>query len=212
MTADPNMPDRRDDAAEPVPMGAEEGEAWLTQHPEVFGEHGDLPRLRELWQSAPPLEPADAAWTATRARIEASLPGRPRVLRRRWPLWASAGALLAAAAAVVAVMLSRPGGEGLPKPSLAQPTTAIEGPFAVAEAEEVHIVSMDPRDVAALVVGEPPIADEFVFAAPADVKVIKVEPCPVSGRRASLVQGDVPMLFTTVARAEEPDDGEREEK
>ena len=81
----------------------------------------------------------------------------------------------AAAAILGAVLLVRSGWMTAPRPP-SQP--AEEEAYPVAEASDVTIISMDARDVAALVVGEPPVAGELIFAQPADVRVIKCDAAP----------------------------------
>ncbi len=90
-------------------------------------------------------------------------------------------------------------------PAQPQPLPQVaEEAFPVAEADEVTIISMDARDIAALVVGEPPVAGDLEFVRADDIRVIKCERCPKSGNVARLEQGEVPMVVTSVARADEP--------
>ncbi len=165
-------------------------ETWLTEHPEAKDDFADLPRLRELYQSICPPEPDDAAWNAVQARIHESISrGQSERTSSRRPLWAILG--LTAAAAILSLLLARS-----LWPTRA-PTPGVEEPFPVAEADEVTIISMDARDVAALVVGEPPVGGELEFARPEDIRVIRCERCPHSGRMARLEQdGEVPMFVT----------------
>ena len=109
---------------------------------------------------------------------------------------------LIAAAAVIAVLLSRSWWMQTPSSRPAP----VEEPFAVAEADDVDILSIDARDVAGLVVGEPPVSGELVFASMDDVHVLECTCCPKSGNIAKLEQGEVPMLVTTVARVDTPHD------
>jgi len=169
-------------------------EDWLREHPEVNDDLADLPRLRELYQSACPQEPEEAVWSTLFLRINAS------VVRVRSPrLWKAviAGSV---AAAILAVLLAR----SMWTTNEFVPATVQRGeePFPVAGADDVTIISMDARDVFALVVGEPPVGDDLEFARPEDIRIIRCERCPYSGRLARLEQGDeVPMLVTAAAVA-----------
>lgn len=169
-------------------------EAWLREHPEANDDLADLPRLRELYQSVAPPEPGEAAWSAVHARISESV-GRTRSPRPWWAI--AAGAV---AAAIIILLLARTGLNTtvpIPAPETVQ---RVEEPFPVVDPDDVTIISMDANDVAALVVGEPPIGDDLEFARPEDIHVIRCERCPFSGRAARLERGDeVPMLVTAAA-------------
>lgn len=179
--------------------GADDIEVWLTEHPEAHGDLADLQRLSELVQSVCPPEPDEDVWLAARTRIhDAAAAARPERRRSPRPLWAVLS--LTAAAVLGGVLLVRSGWMTVPRPQ-AQPVE--EEAYPVAEAEDVTIISMDARDVAALVVGEPPVAGELIFAQPADVRVIKCERCPHSGNVPRLAQGEVPMFVTSVARTDD---------
>lgn len=183
-------------------------DAWMREHPEANEDLADLPRLRELYQSAGPLEPSEDAWRMVGSRIHESL-SRVRAPRPWWAI-----ALGSAAAAIVAVLLTRPlwtppsplveggGGEG----KMTAEMQSREEPFPVVDLDDVTIISMDAHDVAALVVGEPPVGDDLEFARPEDIRVIHCARCPYSGRFARLEKGDeIPMLVTAAA-VEPPND------
>lgn len=173
-------------------------EDWLREHPEANDDLADLPRLRELYQSACPPEPEEAAWSAVCSRIYASI-GRTRRPRPWWII--AAGSV---AAAILALLLARPLWKTSTPVESPETVQRIEEPFPVVEAEDVTILSMDARDVAALVVGEPPVGDDLEFARPEDIHVIRCERCPVSGRLARLEQGDEVPMFVSVATTTPP--------
>lgn len=162
-------------------------EDWLRENPGANDDLADLPHLRELFQSACPPEPNEAGWKAVCSRIHRSLgPGRSR---RPWRIVAAG----AAAAAILALLLARPlWRTNKPVPEVVR---RIDEPFAVVDPDDVAIVSMDARDVAALVVGEPPVGDDLEFARPEDVHVIRCERCPFSGRKARPESGDEVLMF-----------------
>lgn len=175
-------------------------EAWLTEHPEAKDDLSDLSQLRALYQSVWPTEPDEAAWNAVPAHIHDSIV-RGRSRPARWPRLAWAFVGLAAASVLLGIVVTR----SWWMTNVPAPVPLVEEPFPVANAEDVTIISMDARDVAALVVGEPPVRGDLEFARPEDIHVIRCERCPVSGRLARLEQeGDVPMFVSAVVAA--PDD------
>jgi hypothetical protein len=175
-------------------------EAWLTEHPEAKDDLSDLSQLRALYQSVWPTDPDEAAWNAVPAHIhESILQGRSR--RSRWPRLAWAFAGLAAASVLLGLGLTRSWWTANVPP----PAPLAEEPFPVAEAKDVTIISMDARDVAALVVGEPPVWGDLEFARAEDIHVVRCERCPISGRLARLEQeGEVPMFVSATVAV--PDD------
>jgi hypothetical protein len=190
------------------PGGADDAvrdlESWLTEHPQEQGDLADLLRLRELYQSLPPRQPDEAACNVVLSRLHdlASEPTAHRVRSRR-PLWALLGGV---AAILAVVLLARALTTKDVRPPTIEPFAAAnEEPFAVADEEDVVIDSMEARDVAALVVGEPPVGGELAFVRLEDVRVLKCERCPLSGALARLEDHDeVPMLVS--AAEPEPDD------
>lgn len=156
----------------------------------------DLLRLRRLSQSVPPPEPDETSWRAVLARVHASLESPTGRRRSPRPVWGIVG--LTAAAVILASLLTRSlWTTSVPVPV---PTPPVEEPFPVVEADDVTIVSMDAGDVAALVVGELPVSGELEFARPEDIRVIRCERCPHSGRFARLEPGEeVPMFVSAVA-------------
>lgn len=169
-------------------------DAWMREHPEANDDLADLPRLRELYQSASPPEPEEGAWDRVSSRIYDSI---VRVRSPR-PWWAIAAGSVAAAILLLLLARSvRNTTVPVPLPEIVQ---RVEEPFPVVDPDDVVIVSMDARDAAALVVGEPPVGDDLEFARPEDIRVIRCERCPYSGKLARLEQGDeVPILVTAAA-------------
>jgi hypothetical protein len=202
MSHDRDNAERREGADDPARESLPAfGDGVLPPDAEAGAIFADLRRFREWCRSVPPPEPEDAVWTATLTRLhDAVRTAKPRGRRSPRLVWAVAG--LAAAAALLAVFLSRP--LWMKAPSLPQPP--VEEPFPVAEADDVDIISIDARDVAGLVVGEPPVSGELIFARQEDVRVVECKCCPKSGNFAKLRQGEVPMLVTSAAPVGVPDD------
>lgn len=166
------------------------------------GDLSDLERLRALYQASSAPEPAEDVWNGVQSRVHESVGRTASVggaLRR--PVWMIAG--LSAAAALMGLLLAKSLWT-VPPLAAPQPQAVVE-PFPVADADDVRIVSMDARDAASLVVGELPVAGVVEFAQPEDIRVIRCERCPHSGRKARLVQGgEVPMFVS--AALEVPND------
>jgi anti-sigma factor RsiW len=135
-------------------------EAWLAARPEARAEVAAWQRLDRDWQAAVPPEPTAEAWEKVRAAIAAGLDAP----RRRSPVGAALTAVAAVAAAVVALVWS---GSRPPAEELVYP---------VAAPQDVVILSIDPRDEGALVVGQAPSVEPIVLATADDVTLVKVEP------------------------------------
>jgi hypothetical protein len=186
----------RDDASLSRSSDAE-FDNWLAGHPGAEDELTDLQGLRGLFHASLPDEPEERVWFSVQRRIHEMLQS-PDVAPRRSPrpFWWLLGA--SAAAALLSVLFQR----SLWQADSVPPQLAAEA-YPVAEEDDVTIVSMEARDVAFLVVGQPPVSGDFVFARPEDIQVIKCECCPISGRTAQLDQeGEVPMFVSTTAGVE----------
>jgi hypothetical protein len=170
------------------------------------GRDAELLHLRSLSQSVLPPQPDETVWQAVLARVHASVDGEAGKGRPSRPLWAIVG-LSAAAAVLVGVLIRSLWTSTVPVPV---PTPQIEEPLPVAEADDVTIVSMEARDVAALVVGEPPVSGELVFVRLEDIRVIRCERCPHSGRLARLEPGEEVPMFVSAAGVELPNDDDPE--
>ena len=155
---------------------------------------GDLERLRATYREFSAPEPDEAAWQRTSDRLHRALDGtgsKPVRAARAW--WALTG--LSAAVALLGLALLPALWKTSP-PEIETPRAAVE-PFPVAE--DVVILSMDARDAAALVVGELPVSGDMEFAQPTDIRVIRCERCPYSGRMARLEKGDEVPMFVSAA-------------
>jgi anti-sigma factor RsiW len=169
--------------------GADEIEAWLTEHPEANADLADLQHLKELCRATAAPEPDEAVWTDALRRLATVTPVG-RLARRPMPRrsrWVFAGLATAAAAAVLIGTISWLTVRTRPLPDDKVPSLVeAEEPFAVAESDDVNIISMDARDVALLVVGDPPVSGELIFAHGEDIRVKCGTRCPVSGGIARL--------------------------
>jgi hypothetical protein len=178
-------------------------EDWLTEHPEAKDDLTDLLHLRAVYQSVWPPEPSEGSWNVVQSHVHESIAHR-RSLRDRWPRWRWALTGLAAASVLLGGLLARSLWTTHAPNSV--PEALVEEPFPVVEPDEVTIIAMDASDVGSLVVAEPPVSGDLVFARPEDIHVIHCERCPFCGGLARLEQeGEVPM-FVSAAAVEAPDD------
>lgn len=217
MTRNWHNPDRAPSPAELAawadgeldPADAGQIEAYLAKHPDAVAEAEAARRVVSLFRDHAPPEPSTEAWTATFDRIDAALAAhQPRQMRqpRRW-----SGLLiiaLTAAAMLGGVLLA---GRFLPagwlKKSDQPPTIALpreddnDIPFAVAEASEINIISMDADDADRVLMGQP-LLGTFEVASPEDINVVEVEPNWDEGNMPRFQRGGrVPMVV--VARADQ---------
>jgi hypothetical protein len=149
------------------PRSAQQVEAWLADRPGAAAEVEALRGLKGVWQTHAAPEPSPEAWETVLAGIETQLAqvrgNRPA--RGRWRLWP--WVLGGAAAALLLLLLSRPFWRG------PAPRDDGEEPFPVADNGDVVILSMDANDVAALVVGHPPVQGEIVLASHDEIQVLE---------------------------------------
>jgi anti-sigma factor RsiW len=175
-------------------------ERWLAQHPEVRAEVEAERHLLRLYRETPAPEPTPAAWEECRARLQAALPlpeatGTGRKGGSRWVVGLLVG-LLTAAAVLGGMFLARPlwpvNGRAPQNPALVPAED--EGPFAVATAQEINIISMDAIDADAILLG-PPLMGSFELAEPEDIELLAVGPHPAHGRRPQVADGPVAMIM-----------------
>jgi len=173
-------------------------EAWLDRHPELRSEVEGQRRLEDWYADQPVPAPDDDAWDRTLREVEARLqsagsPDRP--VRRLAPIVAAAAVIFALLGFAAYRLLEKPGGRDTP------------GALAVVAPDDVVIDDMDPRDVAALVVGQPmhtfalmpgevmavATAEEVVIISmdAADVKALAVGAPPIEGMLEVTAAGDV---------------------
>ncbi len=174
---------------------AEAAEAWLRAHPAAADDNQALHRLTGLCRDHAAPEPTPAAWDRTLQAIESRL-AAPKPLPGRAPTLRIVLSLVAAAA--ILLLLTR---VFWPTPLLPPPElgTDDEEPYAVATADEIVIVSMDPRNLSNLVVGGPPVEGELDLAEFDEVKVLDRKPNN-DGQVPEMHQGgNVPMILPTGA-------------
>jgi anti-sigma factor RsiW len=193
------------------PAARERVESWLAEHPQQAAEVEADRHLMRFWHDNPPPEPSADAWDGALAHISSAVPA-PAPVRRPWrPRTGSwgrvVGSFLAAAAVLSGVLLARPLWKtptpGVPAVPGVTEEQEPEGPFPVATAEEVNIISMDAKDADAVVMGQP-LMGSFELAAPEDIQVLKVEPHPADGLVPRLEENPVPMIVASAAEGWEP--------
>jgi hypothetical protein len=185
-------------------------EVWLRLHPTDRESIDADCKLARLFEAAVPAEPSETAWAEVTSRVRHRLDAErrrenPRVttvrrapayafseapIRRPAPRFALSPRMLrltaAAAAIVVAILL-------YPRPRHAP--VEREEAFTVAAPGDVRIISMDPADATAIVVGESPFQEPFIPASEGDVSVTKVHPEDELVRPIYLDRGSFPMIL-----------------
>jgi hypothetical protein len=178
-------------------------ENWLLRNPDVANEIGEHRRLEELWRNHRPEEPSEAQWAFAEARCAERLASysavrsvvwqkaRPRLLPAVTLRTFALGAL--AATLLLAVTLG-------PLPPRAENGSAVDE-FPVLSPGDVNIISVDPADMGALVIGEAPMSGPFVAAAPGDVSVTSMRPAMdgvVPVVRVASGSSSVPMIVAPI--------------
>jgi hypothetical protein len=175
-------------------------EVWLDCHPEVRAEIEGQRRLADWYADQPVPAPDEAAWGRVLRQVESEFspreaPARPS--RRVAPYLAAAAVVLALLGFVAVRFLQSPD----------RPTPPNADSLPVAGLEDVTIDYMDPRDLRAIVVGEPvrtfPLrpgevlevatAEEVIIISldAADVTALAVGAPPVDGPLELTGVGDV---------------------
>jgi hypothetical protein len=143
-------------------------EDWLLDHPADSQKIEEHRRFTRLYKSTRPGEPTESAWAAARARVQA------RYVREAHKRWSGANwrrwILPFAAAVLIALWVGRG-----PRLERLEPAAA-PAPFPVASPLDVEIISLDPADSQALVVGELPAREAFMAATPHDIIVRSMMP------------------------------------
>ena len=143
-------------------------ERWLADDPEardlLDAQESLGPRNADLWDAVRPPTPSPAAWAHTVRRIAYRGPAAPR---RRWAGWVGTAGLLATAATL---LLALPAGDRATVPCPALPLIHPDSspdvePYAMAQEDDVRIVSLPEEAADLLVVGRHPLGDSLVVLA-----------------------------------------------
>ena len=163
-------------------------EALLRRHAEADAEVQSLRRLDALWRQTAASEPSAAAWDKTLQEIESRL-AAPKPTRAGLPTMRILGGI--AAASVIGLLLAR---SFWPTPIAV--TDSDDEPYPVATADEIVIISMDPRNEHNLVIGLPPVHGDLVLADSDDVELLDAKPNS-EGQVPNMNQGAVPVILPT---------------
>ena len=184
-------------------------EAWLAEHADASGEVEALQQLARLCRSTPAPEPSAAAWDAVFQQIMVgvfqpaeAVPGRRRSRR----LWASGAVLGAAAAVLLAFVLSSLWRHPQSPEKTGRPTEITERgePFPLAAADDVEIISIEDADIGTLLVGEPPVRGPLTLASASDVTLENVDPAADDGMVPKVHMGEAyPMIVAPVDAGED---------
>jgi anti-sigma factor RsiW len=177
-------------------------ETWLAEHPDARADVEAQRRLGRLFEETAPPSPGDEQWAEALAGVESRLAGPPlrgADWRRRVTAWAAG---LAAAAVLLALALRNP--PAPPAVQREQPPAAEEA-WPVVSPDEVDIVSMDDRDRAALVVGEPPVSEPMEMLSASEIEVNRMPDGPGGVARLHVVPGaNGPVVFMSLGTEPEP--------
>jgi anti-sigma factor RsiW len=198
------------------PTEARQVEAWLADHPEAVDDAEALRRVVGLFRDHAIEGPSPDAWQATLAGIQAGLTTPAGALKQprspkppTWRLRLILG-LTAAAAVLGGVVVA-----GLKWPRATTPEVVKVGiewppgddndePFAVVNASDINIISMQADDADRLVMDQP-LLGTVEFVASEDIEVVKVMPDPEEGNMSRLQKGPmVPMIVLARVQDEEP--------
>jgi hypothetical protein len=170
---------------------AQDVAAWLASHPEAAADVQALEQLAHLWQLNAPAEPTPEQWAEVFARVAGGLAIRKdvRPARMRVLLWFIPAGVMAAAAVLAVVLLSRP------REGRLAPVPPRDEPFPVATDEDIRIISMDDADRSALVVGQPPLREPLALLEPDEVTVEQIEP-DAEGMQPRFATESTPMIIT----------------
>jgi anti-sigma factor RsiW len=161
-------------------------DTWLGGHPDARADVDAQRRLLRQWQAAVPPGPDQAAWAGILARVEAGV-AEARLHGASSRRLAGVVRFVAALGAVAAVLVLALG--------LAQrfaPQTPPVTPLPVATAEDVEVLSIEGADVAALVVGTPPVQGPLTLASADDVTVDKTGSDVEVAKPAEVAHGHAP--------------------
>jgi anti-sigma factor RsiW len=145
-------------------------ESWLSAHAEARdlaeAQESLSPTNGEFWEAVRAPAPAPAAWATTLAGIHARAPAAPV---RRQARWLGTVGLMATAATL---LLALPAADGPEPPDLPpvvdcdpRPSPDDE-PYAMADEDDIRIVSLPEEAADLLVVGRHPMGDGLLLLAP----------------------------------------------
>jgi len=174
-------------------------EAWLAEHPQARTQLADQRRLRKLWQNTSAQEPSSGQWRETYGRLQLRLQEASKPLdRSTGRRWALAGAVVAAAACLLVVVLFQAGDQVRFRPvANIAPLTFLDedvGPLSVAQAHEVEILNVEGADTGTVVVGELPVKGPLELATRDEISVTHMQPCQ-RDNMVPRVRGQHPMIW-----------------
>jgi anti-sigma factor RsiW len=181
-------------------------EDWLAEHPEAAelldAQESIGPGNVEMWQSVQPPTPSEAQWAEAYHGIESRAPFPARPSRTGWI--GSLG-LLAMAATVVFLVSTGDPPERPVAPEVARPVKASAGesdepPYAMAQADDVRILSLPEAAATLLLVGEHPLGNSLLTLARADEIEFHGVGSDLAGRFPEVPSDpsstDAPMIWT----------------
>jgi hypothetical protein len=181
-------------------------EDWLAEHPEAAevldAQESVGPGNVELWQSVQPPTPSEAQWADAYNGIESRAPFPARPSRAGW---LGSFGLLATAATVLFLVSTgeppeRPIAPEVARPGHAPAVELDEPPYAMAQADEVRILSLPEAAATLLLVGEHPLGTSLLTLARADEIEFHGVGSDLAGRFPEVPSDpsstDAPMIWT----------------
>jgi len=143
-----------------TPAERDRVENWLADHPEARDELETQeslgPRNCEFWKAVEPPSASPGQWSNVRNAVTSANPARPS---RPWLRWFGVAGLLATAASLL--VLSFPDRAAIDPPVVRDNSPSISDavePIAMANSDEVQIISLPESAAKFLVVGEHPLS------------------------------------------------------
>jgi hypothetical protein len=181
-------------------------EDWLADHPEgaelLDAQESVGPGNVELWQAVQPPTPSDGQWADAYNGIETRTPFPTRPSRAGW--LGSLGLLATAATVLILVSTAdradRPLAPDVACPVLTPPGESDEPPYAMAQADDVRILSLPEAAASLLLVGEHPLGNSLLTLARADEIEFHGVGSDLAGRFPEVPtdpsSADAPMIWT----------------
>jgi len=171
------------------PWDRERVERWLAENPDardlLDAQESLGPANAEFWELVRPPGPSAAAWANAQRRITERTTSPPR---RRWAGWLGTVGLMATAATVLLALpaVDRPPVHGPHLPNVGSEPAQNDGPYVMAQDDDVRIISLPEEAAPLLVVGVHPLGDSVVVLAARDDLVVHAMGADPAGRVAEM--------------------------
>lgn len=171
------------------PLARARVDQWLANHPEfrhrLEAQEALSPTNVEFWETVRPPEPGQAAWARVRRGVVDRTTTAPK---RTWYGWLGTVGLMATAASLLFALPAgqRPPAVSPPLPAATPGPGADDGPYLMAQDDDVRIVSLPEEAAPLLVVGAHPLGDSMVNLAGRDELAVHTMGADPAGRFAEM--------------------------